>query len=60
MEAAAGSCTGVRAAGVASAQRSTTAARWAGVVPQHPPMAETPNSVTNRCRCSARSSGVRS
>ena len=30
MEAAEGSCTGVRAAGVASAQRSTTAARWAG------------------------------
>ena len=60
MEAAAGSWSGVRAAGVAPAQRSTTAARCSGVVPQHPPMAETPNSVTNRCRCSARSSGVRS
>ena len=60
MDAAAGSWTGVRAAGVAPAQRSTTAARWAGVVPQHPPTADTPNSVTKRCRCSARSSGVRS
>ncbi len=50
MEAAAGSCTGVRTAGTASTQRSTTAARWSGVVPQHPPTAETPNSVTKRCR----------
>ena len=44
----------------APAQRSTTAARCSGVVPQQPPIAETPNSVTKRCRCSARPSGVRS
>ena len=60
MDAAAGSCTGVRVAGTAPAQRSTTAARWAGVVPQQPPMAVTPNSVTKRCRWSASPSGVRS
>ncbi len=60
MDAAEGSYTGVRGAMVAPVQRSTTAARCAGVVPQHPPIAETPNSVTKRCRCSARPSGVRS
>ena len=48
MDAAAGSGSGVRTAGFAFAHRSTTAARWAGVVPQHPPTARTPNSVMNR------------
>ncbi len=60
MDATAGSCTGVRTAIDAPAHCSTTAARCSGVVPQHPPTAETPNSVTKRCRCSARPSGVRS
>ena len=35
------------APGARPAHDSTTAARWAGVVPQQPPITETPSSVTN-------------
>ncbi len=60
MDAAPYSGSGCRAAGVRSAQAATTAARWAGVVPQHPPMTETPSSLTNWRWNSASCSGVRS
>ena len=47
MEAAPSSGSGVRTAGVRSAQASTTAFRYSGVVPQQPPMTDTPSSETN-------------
>ena len=53
-----GTGTTSRGFGRAPPTRSTTAARWAGVVPQQPPTTLTPSSVTNASWASASSSGV--